>query len=136
MEAKWREHTLSVRGDWPARWLFLAPHYELWLDDKRLDAAGGPKMNPRLEAIYEDEDGARHLISADIFSVIGFRPNCELSIEGELLKKDRVRVENFINPLLIIFIIAAICSMFIIGPKVLRQYMPGSGAILISGAGG
>jgi hypothetical protein len=136
MEAQWREHTLSVRGDWPARWLFLAPSYELWLDDTLLDKVGGPRMHARLEAIYEDEDGARHLISAEVLSIIGFRPSCELTVGGELLKKERVRVENFINPLLIIFIIGAICSMFIVGPKVLRQYMPGAGAIVISNAGG
>lgn len=133
MEADWRGHKLSVRGDWPARWLFLAPQYELWLDETKLDTAGGPRMNPRLEAIYEDEDGKRHLISAQLLSIIGFRPNCELSVEGELIKVDKVPVANVINPLLILFIIIAVSFMFWVGPQVLRQYMPGADYVSISG---
>jgi hypothetical protein len=131
MEAKWREHTLSVRGDWTAKWLFLAPQYELWIDDKQLATSGGPRMSHRMEAIYEDEAGERHLVSATLTSIIGFRPMCELSVGEQLLKADRVRVDNFINPILILFIIAAVSVMFWVGPQVLRQHMPGADYISI-----
>ncbi len=125
MEAKWKDHTLKVTGNWTGRWLFLAPEYELWLDDLQLDRTGGPRLGPRLEAIYEDESGDLHHIEADLVSVVGYNPECEISVEGEVLKTGNVRVENFLNPFLMIFILLATAVMIYVGPDVLRQILPG-----------
>lgn len=125
MEAKWKDHTLKVTGNWTGRWIFLAPDYELWLDDQLLDKSGGPRLHPRLEAIFEDENGDLHHIEAELLSVIGYRPHCEIFVEGEVIAADKVRVENFLNPFLMLFILLATAVMFFVGPEVVRQFMPG-----------
>ena len=124
MEAKWKDHTLKVTGNWTARWLFLAPEYELWLDDQSLDVQGGPRLHPVLEAIYEDEDGQLHHIEAELVSVIGYKPRCELSIEGEVLASDSIRVQNFLNPFFFFFFLISTAVMLYVGPDVLEQFMP------------
>ncbi len=124
MEFEWKDHTLKVTGDWTLRWLFLAPDYELWLDDERLDCQGGPRLRSCLEAIYEDDDGQLHHIEAELLSIVGFRPSCELSIEGELVATEQVRVRNFINPFLVLAILCSVAVMLYVGPDVIEQYVP------------
>lgn len=124
MQVQWKDHTLKVTGNWTGRWLFLAPDYELWLDEQLLDKTGGPRLRPRLEAIYEDEEGELHHIQADLVSVIGFRPSCQITVEGEEVALDHVRVENFLNPFLMLFILISTAIMFMIGPDVLREILP------------
>ncbi|RDV37011.1 hypothetical protein DV096_15995 [Bradymonadaceae bacterium TMQ3] len=123
MEVQWRDHTLKVTGDWTLRWLYLAPQYELWLDDQKLDGRGGPRLRPLLEAIYEDEDGDLHHIEAELVSVIGFRPYCEIKVEGEVVAADKVRVENFINPFLMLIIMASTVVMLYLGPDMIRSLL-------------
>ncbi len=123
MQIDWRGHTIKITGNWVGRYLFLAPEYELWIDDQRLDQAGGPRASPRLEAIVEDDDGQRHHIVAQLLSLAGVRPRCVVSVEGEEIARDRVRVDNLLNPVLILFILAATCLMIYIGPDVLRHYI-------------
>lgn len=144
METTWQGHSIRVTGNWIARYLFLAPQYELWLDDKRLDVSGGPRMRPRLEAIIEtdevstsaseedvdntdthkdDEATTRHHVEAHVLSIAGFRPLCELSIDGQLVHSERVKVQNIINPFLLLFIMIATSWMLYVGPDVLRSYL-------------
>ncbi|RAL20947.1 hypothetical protein DL240_14840 [Lujinxingia litoralis] len=123
MEVQWRDHTLKVTGDWTLRWLYLAPQYELWLDDQKLDSRGGPRLKPLLEAIYEDEEGELHHIEAELVSVIGYRPYCEIKVEGEVIAADKVRVENFINPFLMLVIMASTVVMLYLGPEVIRDLL-------------
>ena len=125
MEVQWKEHTLKVTGNWTARWLFLAPEYQLWLDGELLDSNGGPRVHPVLEAIYEDEQGDQHHITAELVSVVGFNPRCDLAIEGDLLSSENVRVENFLNPFLMLAIIVSTAIMLYVGPDVVRQFLPG-----------
>lgn len=122
MQAEWQGHTISVKGNWTARWLWLAPDYELFIDDERVDRTGGPRLHPKLEAVVEDEDGELHHIEADILSVVGWKPSCELTVEGETLASAQIEVENFINPFLILFIFASTIVMMWVGPDVLRSY--------------
>lgn len=123
MQAEWRGHKISVKGNWTARWLWLAPDYEMWIDDQRVDKTGGPRLHPKLEAVVEDEEGALHHIEADILSVVGWRPSCELTVEGEPLESGTVSVENFLNPFLILVIIISTIVMLYVGPDVLRSYL-------------
>lgn len=120
MQAQWRGHTISIKGNWTARWLWLAPDYELFIDDKRVDKVGGPRLHPRLEAVVEDEDGGLHHLEADILSVIGWRPSCEVTMEGELLESGNIAVENFLNPFLVLSIVISTVIMLYVGPDVLR----------------
>lgn len=122
MQVQWNDHTISVKGNWTARWLFLAPDYELWLDDQRVDRTGGPRLHPKLEAVVEDEEGELHHIEADILSIVGWRPSCDLTVEGEVVESGTISVENFLNPFLILVIIASTIVMLYIGPDVLRKY--------------
>ena len=123
MQAEWQGHVISVKGNWTARWLWLAPDYELLIDDEQVDRTGGPRLHPKLEAVVEDEDGELHHIEADILSVIGWRPTCELTVEGEVLQSGNINVENFLNPFLMLVIFASTVVMLWIGPDVLRQYL-------------
>lgn len=122
MKAEWNGHTVEIKGNWTLRWLYLAPDYELWIDDQRLDRTGGPRLSPKLEAMVEDE-GEIHHIEAEILSIAGWRPRCDLSIGGELLVSERIEVENFLNPFLVLFILGATSLMLYVGPTVLRQYL-------------
>lgn len=124
MEAKWKDFTLRVTGDYSGKWLFLAPEYELWIDDQLLDHSGGPRLSPKMEAIFEDEDGSHHHIEASLLSIVGFRPSCEITVEGEPLAAGNVRVQNFLNPFLVIFIIVSTIYMIYVGPDVIRQFFP------------
>ena len=123
MQAEWRGHTISVKGNWTARWLWLAPDYELWIDEQRVDKTGGPRLHPKLEAVVEDEEGELHHIEADILSVIGWRPSCEITVEGEDVQSGNIVVENFLNPFLILVIIISTIVMLYIGPDILRSYL-------------
>lgn len=131
METTWRGHTLRVTGNWVARYLFLAPQYELWLDDVRLDASGGPRIRPRLEAIIEDpgeetaadSEPTRYHVEAHIFSIAGVRPRCEICIDGTPVHSDRVRVDNLLNPFLLLFIMVTTSWMLYVGPDILRAYL-------------
>lgn len=122
MKSEWNGHTIEIKGNWTLRWLYLAPDYELWIDDQRLDRTGGPRLSPKLEAMVEDEGEIYH-IEAEILSIAGWRPRCDLSVGGELVVSERIEVENFLNPFLVIFILAATSLMLYLGPTVLRQYL-------------
>lgn len=126
METKWNEHCVKVTGNWTGRWLFLAPQYELWIDDQRLDLSGGPRIHPKLEGVFIDDRGDEEItchIEAEILSLFGIRPKCDLFINNELVDSGRVQVENLLNPILLIFIISTVGLMIYLGPKVLRQYI-------------
>ncbi len=134
MECSWKNHSIRITGNWVARYLFLAPQYELWLDDQRIDAQGGPRLHPKLEAIVELEDDTseddpsseeipRYHIEANILSIAGLRPLCELTIDGEPVSSERIKVENTLNPFLVIFILITTSWMLYIGPDVLRSYI-------------
>lgn len=120
MQVKWKDHTLKVTGNWTGRWLYPAPDYELWIDDQRIDRSGGPRVRPKLEGVYEDEDGTLHHIEATLVSIVGVRPMCEIAVEGAILASDRVRVQNILNPLLLIIIVISTIIMLYVGPEVLR----------------
>ena len=123
MQTEWKGHTLKVTGNWTGRWLFLAPVYQLWLDDELLDERSGPRLSPRLEALYEDEEGTIFHIEAELLSIVGFRPACEISIEGDAIATDKVIVENFLNPFLMLFILISTAAMLYVGPDVLRELL-------------
>ncbi len=124
MKVQWSDHTLAVTGDWTGRWLFLAPEYELWVDDESVDCLGGPRTRPLLEALYEDEDGEIHHIEAELVSILGYKPRCEISVDGKLIGSDHVRVKNFLNPFLMLSILISTAVMLYVGPDVLRQILP------------
>ena len=129
MQAQWHTHSIEVRGDWIARYLYLAPRYELWIDDQLVDATGGPRLQPKLEALIErpaEEEGAdavRHHVEASLTSIVGLRPRCQITIDGDPLATDRVVVQNTLNPFLLLFILIATSWMIYIGPDVLRSYV-------------
>jgi len=129
MQTTWRGHTIKVQGNWVGRYLFLAPEYELWLDDELLDKNGGPRLRPRLEAIIEEDpeddsaDPQRFHIEADILSIIGMRPGCDLIVDGEVINSDTVFVDNKLNPILLLFILGASLWMLYVGPDILRSYL-------------
>lgn len=124
MEAKWKEHTLRVTGDYTGKWLFLAPEYQLWLDDQLLDSSGGPRLSPKMEAIFEDEEGEHFHIEASLLSIIGFRPSCEINVEGDPIASGNVVVQNFLNPFLVLFIMISTTYMLYVGPEVIRSIFP------------
>lgn len=121
METEWKGYQISVRGNWTLRWLYLAPDYELWVGETRLDRRGGPRLNPKLEGLIEDKDGTLHHLSADIVSLIGYRPSVQITIEGENIASGKIKVQNFLNPFLVIFILISVVAMFYVGPTVLRD---------------
>lgn len=124
MQTEWNEHTVEVRGDWTIRWLYLSPTYELYLDGECVDRAGGPFPRPRLQAEYRGEDGITHHIEAELLSIFGIRPYCEIDVDGEAIAQDNLSVDNVLNPLLMVFILAATTIMLYLGPSVLRTYLP------------
>lgn len=120
MDVEWKGHKVKITGNWTGRWLFLAPDYELWVDDQKVDRAGGPRLSPKLEAIIEDEEGAMHHIEAEVLSIVGWKPRVELAIGGEHVASGRIVVENLLNPFLVIFILVSTAVMLYVGPDVLR----------------
>jgi hypothetical protein len=124
LEVDWKGHKLSVSGQWTWRWLFLAPTYELHIDDEFVDRIGGPRVRPRLEAIVEDQDGEVHHITADLLSLVGIRPSCEIAVEGKVISSGKVDVQDFLHPLLIFVILVSTGIMIYLGPEVLRAYWP------------
>lgn len=120
METQWRGHTIKVVGDWTSRWLFLAPQYELWLDDQQLDVSGGPNLHPSLTAVYVDEEAETELvIEAELFSIAGVRPSCDIYIGEDKIASGRVHVQNLMVPVLVLIILASSLVVYFIGPKVL-----------------
>jgi hypothetical protein len=124
MQTEWNEHTFEVRGDWTFRWLYLAPEYELRIDDQRVDRTGGPVLQPKLEGLFEDREGEVHHVEAQLLSILGYHPDCELSIDDEPVASERVRVQNFLNPFLAIVILVSTAIMLYLGPDVIRAYWP------------
>jgi hypothetical protein len=124
LEVEWNGHTLEVSGNWTWRWLFLAPIYELHIDGQFVDRTGGPRVRPRLEAVVEDEAGDVHHVVAELVSLVGFKPSCEVSVEGEVISDGRLRVDNFLNPFLILVILASTGVMLYLGPDVIRSLWP------------
>jgi hypothetical protein len=120
MEVDWNDHKVKITGNWTGRWLYLAPDYELWVDEQKVDRAGGPRLSPKLEAIVEDDEGALHHIEADVLSIIGWKPRVDISIGGEHVASGRIIVENLLNPFLVLFILLATAVMLYVGPDVLR----------------
>lgn len=125
LEVDWKGHTLEVSGNWTWRWLYLAPTYELRIDGEFIDRVGGPKVRPRLEAIVEDEQGEVHHLTAELLSLVGYKPTCDISVEGEVISSGRVRVDNFLNPFLVIVILISTGIMLYVGPDVLRSFFAG-----------
>jgi len=124
MQVDWQGHQLEVRGDWPARWLFLAPEYILEIDGTEAARSGGPVVRPHLEAMFEDEDGELHHLEAEVLSIVGFRPRCQISVDGDPLETQRVPVRNVLNPFLALVILVSTAIMLYLGPDVLRHYWP------------
>jgi hypothetical protein len=125
LEVEWNGHTIEVSGNWTWRWLYLAPIYELRIDGEFVDRVGGPRTRPRLEAIVEDEDGEVYHIGAELLSLVGYKPSCEISIEGEIVQSGRVRVENFLNPFLVLIIVISTGVMLYLGPDIIQKYWQG-----------
>lgn len=123
METKWNGYDISVRGNWTARWLFLAPDYELWVGQTQLDKKGGPRLSPKLEGLIEDKEGKLHHVVADVISIIGYNPSVQITVEGENVASGNVRVQNFLNPFLVIFILVSTVVMIYVGPSVLRDLL-------------
>ena len=127
MELQWNEHTVEVRGDWTARWFFLAPEYELCVDGECIDRVGGPNLRPTMEGIIDtgdEDDGADPHIQAEVMSLFGFRPRCTVTVDGEQLGSDRIQVANVLNPFLVLVILAAAGVMLYVGPEVLQEHLP------------
>ena len=123
MQIDWNDHVITVRGGFTYRWFWLAPTYELWIDDTRLDASSGPVVHPTLEAIYvmgEGDDEVSHHIRAELLSIVGVRPKCEVFVGEEQLTSGHVRVQNLLNPILIFVIMISVSFMAYIGPDALR----------------
>jgi hypothetical protein len=125
MQVDWQGHQLEVRGDWPARWLYLAPEYILEVDGTEAARSGGPVVRPHLEAMFEDEEGELHHLEAELLSIVGFRPRCQISVDGDPLETRRVPVRNVLNPFLALIILVSTAIMLYLGPDVLRLYWPG-----------
>lgn len=123
MQVEWYDRCVEVEGDWPARWLFLAPDYELYVDGECVDRAGGPIIRPRLAATL-DRDDRQHRVECEILSIAGLHPRCELSVDGESIKTGRVSMRNILNPILALIILISTGIMLYLGPTVLRAYLP------------
>lgn len=124
MEADWNERTLRVQGNWTGKWLYLAPVYELWLDDECIDSTGGPLLRPTLEAMVETDGGELHHVRAELLSVAGIKPHCELTVDDEMVAADHVPVKNVLNPLLMLAILGSTAVMLYVGPDVVSAYVP------------
>lgn len=124
MQFDWRKTSVEIKGDWPMRWLFLAPDYSLYVDGDPVDRAGGPLLRPRLEATFEDHENRLRHIECSILSIAGIRPRCDVSIDGTLVESGRVSMENLLNPVLMLIIIVSTGIMLYLGPSVLQGYLP------------
>ena len=127
MQINWQDHQFEVRGDWTHRWLFMAPEYILEIDGTEAARTGGPILRPHLEAMLEDEDGELHHIEAELFSVLGIRPRCQVSVDGAPVDSQRVHVRNILNPLLFLIVVVSTLIMLYLGPEVLQHYWPFGG---------
>lgn len=118
------DHTFEVTGDWTGKWLFLAPQYRLEVDGQLLDELGGPRIRPTLEGDVEFPDGRTRRVQARLVSILGIRPRCEVFVDGQRMADDRVRVDNVLNPFLMLVILISTLVMLYVGPEVLRYYLP------------
>lgn len=128
MQFQYDDHTLEVTGNWTGRWLFLAPEYELHIDGECVDTVGGPQLQPLLEATIDTDDeteGSGRFVQAELTSVLGYRPRCTLRVDGQEVDSQRVRVDNFLNPILVLVILASLLVMLYVGPDVVENYLPG-----------
>ena len=124
MQVEFNDHTLEVTGNWTGRWLFLAPEYQLHIDEECVDTVGGPQLNPKLEATIEDGDGTEHRVTAELMSLLGYRPRCKIRVNGDTVQRDRVQVDNFLNPFLVLVILISTAVMLYVGPDVVDRYLP------------
>lgn len=123
MQYSWKGHTIEVTGNWVGKYLYLAPEYTMTLDGDVLERQGGPRMRPELEAIIEDEEGNTHHIKAQLLSLAGVNPQCTLTIGEEVVARENVRVQNLLNPFLVLFIFVATIGMLYVGPDVIRGFL-------------
>lgn len=124
LSTQWRGHDIAVSGDWTLRWLYLTPTYTLWVDGNPVESLSGPRIEPSLDAVLEDETGEAFHLNATLTSIVGYKPPCKISIEEEVIAEGDLRVANFINPFLVLFILIATGVMIYVGPDVLAQYAP------------
>ena len=124
LSAKWRGHDIAVSGDWTIRWLFLTPTYTLWVDGQPVEKTSGPRPSPSLDAVLEDASGEAFHLNATLTSIVGYKPPCKITVEDEIIAEGDIRVANFLNPFLVLFILLAVCLMVLIGPDVLSEYLP------------
>ena len=123
MQYMWNEHTIEITGNWTGKYLYMAPEYTMSLDGEVLDTQGGPRMRPTLEAIIEDEQGQTHRLTAEVLSLAGMRPSCTLSIADDVVAQQKLRVQNILNPFLVLFIILSTLGMLYVGPEVIRDIL-------------
>ena len=114
MSAEHEGRTYTVEGDWPARYLFLAPLYTLSIDGEARARAGGVRVNPTLES-------GEAVVA--LTSWAGLNPSARLFVGGRLIASGRVRTQNQLNPALVLFIVATIGVMFWLGPDALRRLL-------------
>lgn len=121
---RWRGHDIAVSGDWTLRWLFLTPTYTLWIDGEKVESVSGPRITPSLDAVLEAPSGEAYHLKATLTSIIGYRPPCKIMIEEEVIAQGDLRVANFLNPFLVLFILIATGAMLYVGPDVVARYLP------------
>lgn len=124
LTTRWRGHDIAVSGDWTLRWLFLTPTYTLWIDGEKVESVSGPRITPSLDAVLEDPSGEAYHLKATLTSIIGYRPPCKIMIEEEVIAEGDLRVANFLNPFLVLFILIATGAMLYVGPDVVARYLP------------
>jgi hypothetical protein len=123
LSTTWRGHDLAVSGDWTLRWLYLTPTYTLWVDGKPVESVSGPRIEPTLDAVLEDESGEAFHLTASLTSIVGYKPPCRISIEDEVIAEGDIRVANFLNPFLVLFMLVAFGVMLYVGPDVIADLM-------------
>lgn len=125
LDVRWRDHHIAVTGDWTWRWLFLAPTYTLWVDGNPVDRVCGPSTQPQLVAVLEDDSANTHRLCANLTSIIGYRPPCTIRLDDTDLAAGDLRVANFLNPFLMLFILGGLGLFIYLGPNVLARLFPG-----------
>jgi hypothetical protein len=123
MQTTWNDRDIEICGDWTARWLYLAPVYELKVDGETVDETSGPFVKPYLETTLQDDADKYHELRVEILSLAGIRPKCDIIVDGDVFDSGRIKVQNLLNPALVFFIVISICFMLLIGPKLLARYM-------------